>query len=212
MSLAYHFYADHRGWYLREPYSEGFRPRHARVPAARRIVRRLAALAVVPLIWLMSSLGSTAHAATADSGPPSGSSHAACTWRCYPRNEAMSWALTQKGHPYQWGGTGPGYDCSGLVMMAYRHAGFSLPRTTYEMLGSVGVRHYRRHIWWVLVRVLHPKRGDLAFYGSGHVELDTRLRHETFGAHDSGSPVSYARWGWGWVPTEFLRLVVHRRR
>ena len=77
------------------------------------------------------------------------------------RIRALNWAKTQYGKPYIYGGTGPGgYDCSGLVMMAYRHAGISLPRTTYQMLAS-------KH----LVRVAHPLKGDLAFYGSGHVEM-----------------------------------------
>src|SRR6266571_3288441 len=61
---------------------------------------------------------------------------------------AYQWALRQKGHPYVYGGTGPGFDCSGLVMMAYRHAGIRLPRTTYGMLGSPK-----------LVRVIHPRMG-----------------------------------------------------
>lgn len=148
-----------------------------------------------------------------DLGKPSGKPGARCGWRCYPRNRAMAWALTQKGCWYDYGGTGcdPGFDCSGLVMMAYQHAGFDLPRTTYDMLGSVGKRHYRRHSWWVLVRVWHPKRGDLAFYGSGHVELDTVFHDTTFGAHDSGTRVGYARWGYGWAPTAFYRVEVHQR-
>ncbi len=110
------------------------------------------------------------------------------------RLRAYRWALTQKGHPYEWGGTGPGYDCSGLVMMAYRHAGVHLPRTTYEMLAS--------HL---LVRVRHPRMGDLAFYGSGHVELFVRWGY-TYGAHDSGTVVSQIHYGYGWVPTAFYRV------
>src|SRR5258708_22759406 len=53
---------------------------------------------------------------------------------------------SQKGHPYVWGGTGPGFDCSGLVMEAYRHVGIWLPRSTTEMLAS------RK-----LFRVIHPR-------------------------------------------------------
>src|ERR1700722_12858818 len=79
------------------------------------------------------------------------------------RMRAYDWALKQKGHPYEWGGTGPGFDCSGLVMMAYRHVGIQLPRTTYDMLASR-----------LLIRVKHPVTGDLAFYGTGHVELFRR--------------------------------------
>jgi len=110
------------------------------------------------------------------------------------RLRAYAWAARQAGHPYAWGGTGPGFDCSGLVMMAYRHAGIHLPRTTTEMLASP-----------LLVRVTHPRMGDLAFYGSGHVELFRRWGY-TFGAHDPGSLVSLVRYGWGWVPTAYYRV------
>ena len=45
---------------------------------------------------------------------------------------AARWALTQLGKPYQWGSAGPdSYDCSGLVMVAWEHAGVQLGRTTY---------------------------------------------------------------------------------
>lgn len=48
---------------------------------------------------------------------------------------AIAYAAAQLGKPYIWGGTGPaGYDCSGLVMMAYRAAGISLPRTTFQQV------------------------------------------------------------------------------
>jgi cell wall-associated NlpC family hydrolase len=112
-------------------------------------------------------------------------------------NRALNWAETQRGKWYEWGGTGPnGYDCSGLVMVAFEHAGIQLPRTTYEMLSS-------RH----LVRTWRPARGDLAFYGSGHVEFVTVWRDETFGAHDSGSPVNWITWNEWWHPTMFFRVV-----
>ena len=67
---------------------------------------------------------------------------------------AISYALAQLGKPYIWGGTGPtGYDCSGLVMMAYRAAGVDLPRTTYQQV-DVGTPVYS-------VSQLQP--GDLLF-------------------------------------------------
>jgi cell wall-associated NlpC family hydrolase len=50
---------------------------------------------------------------------------------------AIAYALAQLGKPYIWGGTGPaGYDCSGLVMMAYQAAGITLPRTTFQQVDA----------------------------------------------------------------------------
>jgi len=44
---------------------------------------------------------------------------------------AISYAEQQLGKPYLWGGTGPdAFDCSGLVMMAYRAGGISIARTS----------------------------------------------------------------------------------
>jgi cell wall-associated NlpC family hydrolase len=49
---------------------------------------------------------------------------------------AVQYAKTKLGLPYVWGAQGPrAYDCSGLVQNAYRHAGISLPRTTYDLIG-----------------------------------------------------------------------------
>jgi peptidoglycan DL-endopeptidase CwlO len=111
------------------------------------------------------------------------------------RLRAFDWARTQYGKPYIYGGTGPnGYDCSGLVMEAYLHAGIALPRTTYEMLSSPE-----------LVRVTHPAKGDLAFYGSGHVELYAR-GDWTFGAHAPGQVVGWIKFGPWWHPTAYYRV------
>lgn len=118
----------------------------------------------------------------------------ATTRRLPRRLRAYMWAHARRGHPYVYGGTGPGFDCSGLVMMAYRSVGIRLPRTTGGMLRS-----------WKLVRVRHPRMGDLAFYGTGHVELFRKWGY-TFGAHDYGSPVGLIHYGYGWRPTAFYRV------
>ena len=72
---------------------------------------------------------------------PSGSSAAGCatTTGGVPAVQAptqavataISFAEQQLGKPYLWGGTGPdAFDCSGLVMMAYRAAGIDIARTS----------------------------------------------------------------------------------
>jgi peptidoglycan DL-endopeptidase CwlO len=50
---------------------------------------------------------------------------------------AISFAEQQLGKPYLWGGTGPdAFDCSGLVMMAYRTAGINIARTSQAQWAS----------------------------------------------------------------------------
>ena len=50
---------------------------------------------------------------------------------------AIQFAQRQLGKPYLWGGTGPdAFDCSGLVMMAYRAAGINIARTSQQQWAS----------------------------------------------------------------------------
>lgn len=75
---------------------------------------------------------------------------------------AVLFALAQVGKAYVYGATGPNaYDCSGLVVAAFRHAGVTLPRTTG------GMRSAGRH-----VERSQMRRGDvLWFEGGGHVAI-----------------------------------------
>jgi len=92
----------------------------------------------------------TVPAAAAGTGPlPAAGSQAAAT--------ALAYAQAQLGKPYIWGGVGPeGYDCSGLVLMAYRQGGIELPRTS-EYQWNAGPH--------VPQDQLQP--GDLVFYNPG---------------------------------------------
>lgn len=67
--------------------------------------------------------------------------------------KAIAFAESKLGLPYQWGGTGPLYDCSGLTQAAYAAAGIRLSRTSREQYWN-GPK--------VALADLQP--GDLVFY------------------------------------------------
>jgi cell wall-associated NlpC family hydrolase len=71
------------------------------------------------------------------------------------RAQAIYFAAQAIGTPYQWGGNGPSsYDCSGLMVAAWRSAGVDLPRTAQEQYDATG-------------RFLGPPEpGDLVFFGT----------------------------------------------
>lgn len=47
--------------------------------------------------------------------------------------EAVAYAIEQIGKEYEWGAEGPDtFDCSGLTMRAWEHAGLAVPRTSQE--------------------------------------------------------------------------------
>ncbi len=71
-------------------------------------------------------------------------------------NAAADWALTQIGKPYQWGAAGPStYDCSGLTMEAWAHAG-------------VSILHWTGFQWpsGPHIPIGQLRRGDLVFYAT----------------------------------------------
>jgi peptidoglycan DL-endopeptidase CwlO len=81
----------------------------------------------------------------------------------------IAFARQQLGKPYLWGGTGPdSFDCSGLVMMAYRSVGVSIPRTSQQ-----------QWTWGPRIQPGHEQPGDLVFFpgadgtraSPGHVGL-----------------------------------------
>jgi len=107
----------------------------------------------------------------------------------------IAYARQQIGKPYLWGGTGPGaFDCSGLVMMAYRPAGitFGSSRPTAATEWAAGPQ------------VSTPAAGDLVFFAGsdgtawapGHVGIVVNpARHLMVDAYASGFPVEYDTYG-----------------
>lgn len=82
------------------------------------------------------------------SGAEAGSGYAA------KAEKVLAFARAQIGKPYVWGASGPSsYDCSGLTQAAWREAGVTLPRTTWDQV-EVGTR--------VATSDLQP--GDLVFF------------------------------------------------
>lgn len=148
------------------------------------MIRRLAAVFAalfIPLAVVIS--GTQAHASTATPGA-----------------RMLAWAKANAaGHWYSYGGAGLAvYDCSGLVYRSALETGISLPRTTYGMLSSGGR----------LVRTYRPVAGDLAFFGTGHVEIVDRGHDVTFGARDWGTRVGDHPWAGSWFrPTMYFHLV-----
>jgi peptidoglycan DL-endopeptidase CwlO len=180
--------------------SEGIRRR-----ASTRLVTHLRGVMLAALAAVLLAIGTTTFvqagpARAASARPPVARSAASAAARV-ARIRIMAWryALRQRGKPYIWGATGPtGYDCSGLVYAAYRAAGLSLPRTTYEMLGS-----------WRLVRIpkWKARRGDLAFFGTGHVEMYA-WGSWTFGAQETGTRIGFHQMNAFWHPTMYFEIRV----
>lgn len=100
--------------------------------------------------------GAPRHGAAAKRAGPSGATPAAARTHRTPGDIAADWALTQLGKPYVWAAAGPdAYDCSGLTMRAWQHAGVRLDHWTGTQWTS------GPH---VPIDRLH--RGDLVFFAT----------------------------------------------
>ncbi|ARX85847.1 glycoside hydrolase [Streptomyces alboflavus] len=88
------------------------------------------------------------------SGSGSGTGSGAGSGYAAKAQKVIAFAEKQMGKPYVWGATGPGsYDCSGLTQAAWKTAGISLPRTTWDQV-KVGTT----------VPTSQAKPGDLVFF------------------------------------------------
>jgi peptidoglycan DL-endopeptidase CwlO len=104
----------------------------------------------------------------------------------------IAFAKEQIGKPYVWGGTGPdGFDCSGLMMMAYRAANMDIPRTSQAQWA-----------WGPRVAPGHEQPGDLVFFAGadgtpaspGHVGLVIGP-HLMMEAYATGFPLRISQFG-----------------
>jgi peptidoglycan DL-endopeptidase CwlO len=105
---------------------------------------------------------------------------------------AIAFAEAQIGKPYLLGGTGPDeFDCSGLVMMAYRAAGVFIPRTSQQ-----------QWVWGPQVSATQVEPGDLVFFAGadgtitspGHVGLVIGP-HKMVEAYATGFPIRISSFG-----------------
>lgn len=104
-----------------------------------------------------------------------------------PALTAIAFAQTQIGKPYKFGAAGPdSWDCSGLIMVAYQHAGISLPHSTFAMI-AIGKN--------VTNQTFAP--GDLIFPHAAHVQLYIG-GGQVIEAFDTGFPVRVASVGHVW--------------
>jgi len=157
------------------------------------------------LYWadLYASGGYTVSGATLDSAP------SCLTGAAQPPNNAVATAISyaedQLGKPYLWGGTGPdAFDCSGLVMMAYRAAGIDIPRTSQEQWA-----------WGPRIGPSQVEPGDLVFFAGadgtptspGHVGLVIG-RGLMIEAYATGFPIRIAPYT-GRDPVGFTRPWAH---
>ncbi|PWI10939.1 glycoside hydrolase [Streptomyces sp. NWU339] len=93
----------------------------------------------------------TSGSTTAPSTPPSTSTDSSYAAKA---EKAIAFARAQIGKPYVWGATGPGsYDCSGLTQAAWKAAGVTLPRTTYDQVDA-----------GTTVPLSQAQPGDLVFF------------------------------------------------
>jgi cell wall-associated NlpC family hydrolase len=150
--------------YLRVPYRRyRYRARAARSPGTT------AAVAVAGAALVLGAGHTVVSAAVHHPPAAHAAPHHSTHYETAAARKAIAYARDQLGRPYEWGGIGPnGYDCSGLVMMAWRAAGVDIPRTSESQWA--GLRHISRS---------QVRPGDLVFFpGSdgtwsapGHVAL-----------------------------------------
>ena len=114
---------------------------------------------------------------------------------------AIAWAKSKLGARYVWAGEGPGYDCSGLVTMAYRSQGIYLTHWSQAQY-SEGTR----------VPVSQAQPGDLIFWNWDGGNIDHVAiylgNNQIIEAPTFGVPVRITSiYGWSAVSPYAVRVV-----
>jgi len=120
--------------------------------------------------------------------------------------DAITWALSQQGKPYQWGALTShqnSFDCSSLMLQAYRSVGVTLPRVSRQQ--------YRAG---AMLPVDQAQPGDLLFWAYDTSNPDT-IHHvamylgdgKIVEAQQTGVPVHIrpVRWGEGELMAQAVR-------
>jgi cell wall-associated NlpC family hydrolase len=129
--------------------------------AALKSARQAALAAAAAAAAAKAAAAATASTASSSATAPSWASSSGAS--ATQGDIAANWALTQLGKPYQWGAVGPDtYDCSGLTMEAWVHAG-------------VALLHYTGYQWeeGPYVSLNDLQRGDLLFYATDNSDPAT---------------------------------------
>jgi murein DD-endopeptidase len=106
---------------------------------------------VLPVV-VFTALLPAGCATTPPPSPAAGSTRAAPPVAAAER--AAEQAAKMVGRPYKYGGSSPaGFDCSGLVLYSFRHAGVTLPHNTVRQRAASR-----------LIKVAELQRGDLLFF------------------------------------------------
>ncbi|MBY8880413.1 C40 family peptidase [Actinacidiphila acidipaludis] len=146
-----------------------------KLAAAQKLLNSLTAAQRTKLAALTPST-SKATSSYTYSGPATGRAAA-----------AIQFALAQRGKPYVSGGTGPNaYDCSGLTQAAYRAAGVTIGRTTWDQVKD-----------GVAVSESDLQPGDLVFFYSGISHVGIYLGNgQVVHAPHTGATVEIAPMSW----------------
>jgi cell wall-associated NlpC family hydrolase len=153
-----------------------------KLAAAQKILNGLNAAqkaklaAMQPKVSPSSSSSSSSSTTYKYNGPASGRAAA-----------AIQFALSQRGKPYASGATGPNsYDCSGLTQAAYKAAGISIGRTTWDQVKD-----------GTAVSKADLRPGDLVFFYSGISHVGIYIGNgDVVHAPHTGASVEVAPMDW----------------